>query len=337
MYYQEVKQAVLAVVKQGKTSLIPHLVSPPGIGKSALVYEVGAELGLPVLEVRGTDKETVDFRGCPDLSGEETVWKRPNFLPKDGAGIFFIDEFAASDESILKLLSQLLLTYRVGEHELGRGWHFVCASNGLEDRAGANRLPTHVQNRVVELRLEPSFEQWRDWAIGKGIHPDIIAHLNTDPSHLHEWEVAEGGNRKGAIVGRPFASPRSYERASEIIGLGVPPAVEFSMFCGAIGEAEAVRLRKHRELLSKMPDPDAIIADPEGAEIPGEPSILYAVALALAYRADKKRFGNIVKFADRLSAEIGVLIVRDSIRRTSALKETEVLAEWATKHSNVLF
>src|SRR5205807_8790447 len=113
-----------------------YLWGRPGVGKSSLVRQAAAVLGLGLVDVRATLLDPVDLRGLPRLVGDAAVWCPPAFLPKTGEGVLFLDELAQAPPLVQAACLQLVLDRRVGEYELPSGWAVVAASNRAEARAG---------------------------------------------------------------------------------------------------------------------------------------------------------------------------------------------------------
>ena len=69
----------------------------PGIGKSAVVRQLAQALAVPLEDVRALLLDPVDLRGLPFLGSDGcSQWATPEFLPKDGTGILFLDELNAA-------------------------------------------------------------------------------------------------------------------------------------------------------------------------------------------------------------------------------------------------
>ena len=86
--FNEIAPHVLAVRK-------PVLIrGRHGIGKSELVYQIAAELGLPVVERRASQMTEGDLLGLPSTDGDVTSWCPPEFLAAacSQAVVLFLDE-----------------------------------------------------------------------------------------------------------------------------------------------------------------------------------------------------------------------------------------------------
>ena len=56
------------------------LLSPPGVGKSEMVYQAAAEAGLPCRSLLGTQIAPEDVSGIPRIVGERSVFCPPRVL-----------------------------------------------------------------------------------------------------------------------------------------------------------------------------------------------------------------------------------------------------------------
>jgi MoxR-like ATPase len=68
----------------------------PGVGKSQIVAQVAASLGVRLIDIRAVLLDPVDLRGLPTVEHGKAAWAIPAFLPEDGAGILFLDELNAA-------------------------------------------------------------------------------------------------------------------------------------------------------------------------------------------------------------------------------------------------
>ena len=69
----------------------------PGSGKSAVVKQLAAELGIALHDIRALLLDPVDLRGLPFVGKDgRSQWATPDFLPQDGEGILFLDELNAA-------------------------------------------------------------------------------------------------------------------------------------------------------------------------------------------------------------------------------------------------
>lgn len=93
---------------------------------------------------------------------------------------------------------------------------------------------------------------------------------------LGEWTPSEG------LENNP--TPRGVVRMGRNIRMGLDAPVDVE---AAVGPAMSTSWLAFRELVDKMPDIDAILADPRRGEIPADPGIQYALTHALFNRIRK--------------------------------------------------
>ena len=99
------------------------LLSPPGVGKSEMVFQAAAEAGLPCRSLLGTQIAPEDVSGVPRIVGERSVFCPPRLLLPERPEPFclFLDELPACAPDVQKAFYSLLLERRLGEHALPDG------------------------------------------------------------------------------------------------------------------------------------------------------------------------------------------------------------------------
>src|SRR5579859_786386 len=69
----------------------------PGLGKSSIIRKLAASRSVLLQDIRALLLDPVDLRGLPFLGSDgRAKWAHPEFLPKDGEGILFLDELNAA-------------------------------------------------------------------------------------------------------------------------------------------------------------------------------------------------------------------------------------------------
>jgi MoxR-like ATPase len=106
-----------------------YLWGLPGVGKSSLIHQAAQQASLDLLDLRAVLLDPVDLRGLPRIHNDLALWCPLAFLPKDGAGVLFLDELAQAPPLVQAACLQLTLDRRLGEYVLPDGWSVVAASN----------------------------------------------------------------------------------------------------------------------------------------------------------------------------------------------------------------
>jgi hypothetical protein len=188
------------------------LLSPPGVGKSEMVYQAAAEAGLPCRSLLGTQIAPEDVSGIPRIVGERSVFCPPRVLLPEHPEPFclFLDELPACAPDVQKAFYSLLLERRLGEHELPAGTWVVAAGNRVQDRALVRSLSSALINRVSILNIRVDTQDWLDWGTVNGVRADVLGFISYMPDALMRAVPAEP---------QPFSTPRAWTLLSRGLDL----------------------------------------------------------------------------------------------------------------------
>lgn len=313
------KPAELAVYLNGllrhQLKLSTMLWGPPGIGKSSIVAQTAAAHGLGFIDLRLSQLAPTDLRGLPvaDEAAGLSRWFPPEFLPRDGAGVLFLDELNLAPPAMQGMAQQLILDRRVGSYVVPDGWFIWAAGNRKEDRAAVFDMPAPLANRFLHLEVEPDLESFKAYALANGVHEHIIAFLAFRPTLLHRLDPQQPA----------WPSPRSWEMAGRLYSAGLDLAP-------AVGAAAAAEFRAYLTLYQDLPDLDRILrGDGDGVPFPDEPSVRYAVTVGLVRRAaDPHTAYHAFRWlADVAAPEWVQLCAADLFRLARARGQMDALAE----------
>jgi hypothetical protein len=298
-----------------------------GIGKSAVVHQLAAELGIALRDIRALLLDPVDLRGLPFVGKDgRSQWATPDFLPEDGEGILFLDELNAAPAMVQASCYQLVLDRKLGEYTLPEGWAIVAAGNRDSDRAATTRMPTPLRNRFVHLEFEVDLQEWSEWAIRAGLRPEVIAFLRFRPELLNAFDREMNA----------FPSPRSWEFVSRILHSKPDQSVEYELLAGAVGAGAGTEFGAFLRTFRELPNIDAILLNPNQEPVPENAAAQYAVASALARCASDTNFDRICLYLNRLPTEFRVLCVRDATLREPAIRSTAGFIKFAVENHHAL-
>lgn len=328
----QLKAAIKAAINIDKPLMV---WSGPGIGKSSIMRQITDDDGAQLVDIRLSMWDSVDVRGIPSVVDDVTVWNPPAILPFESNAAFdntkpiylFLDEIMQALPAVQSVAFQLVLDRAVGEHKLMPNVRVIAASNRQTDRGGANRMATPLANRFMHVELIHHLDSWCQWAWGKDLNPLPIAFLRLRPDLLNTFDPA-----KGDVA---FATPRSWETVCEIVTQRVSTDVRYALIAGTIGEGPAAELEAFMRVWEKMPNIDGILMTPDTATVPTDPATLFAVTAALAQRAEKGNFDNIVKYGARLPDEYSMCMVKDAVRRKPEVQMTKAFNRFAVDHASV--
>lgn len=303
------------------TKLVDHRLKlstmiwgPPGIGKSSIVAQTAQAHDLEMIDLRLSQLAPTDLRGLPVADHNDGVsrWYPPEFLPRAGRGILFLDEVNLAPPAIQGIAQQLILDRRVGSYTVPDEWFIWAAGNRKEDRAAVFDMPAPLANRFLHLVVEPDFESFKAYALAHGIHEHLLAFLSFRPALLHKLDPQQPA----------WPSPRSWMMANAlyraelditpVVGLGA--ASEFSSFVS---------------IFRRLPDIKEILQG-KGQQIsfPKEPSLCYAVTAALTMRAASlnESYQAFQWIAAKASAEWIQLFATDLFRLVNSRNELGKMA-----------
>lgn len=340
-----VKEALKTAIKAKQPVMIQ---GSPGGGKSQVTLQVKEELFGPDeaswRDLRLSQLDPVDLRGIPyaDMKNKTTSWLPPDFLPRSGKGVLFLDEINSAANATQAAAYQLILDRRLGDYVLPDGWAMVAAGNKMSDRAIVNQMSTALRNRFVHIDYEVHHEDWCTWAIQKNIHPSVIAYIRFKPQNLNEFEAHGKSKEEKDRVARlkdanAFATPRSWEFLSRIVDAEPSKEIENELFAGCVGEGIAAEYISHLKMYRDLPNLDGILMNPAQAPVPKEPAVLYSLMTGLATKATEDNFDRVVKYLNRIEEkEFQVLCVKDSMLRNQKICQTKSFNKWAVDNSMVL-
>lgn len=320
-------QARLDVLDYLKAGIPVALWGASGIGKTELVESIARQdLGMPLVDVRTNLIESVDVNGLPHIRDDRSRFARPAFLP-DVPSIIFWDEFNQGQIPVLNALMQVVLTNRAGEHALPAGTLHVVAGNRRSDRAAVQRVPGPLLKRFAHIDCDPDVDTWSTWAESAGISPVLCAFMRFRPALL----CTEARDDE-----RAAPNPRAWSKVNAILP-GAPDARRLRLVAGIIGEGPAAEFEAFFRAWRALPDINAILRDPDGAPAPAnsEPATHYAIAGALARRADRGNFANVLRYMGRLPRDFEIMVAIDAVKRDPSLTETAAFVAWAQRNQDV--
>lgn len=184
----------------------------------------------------------------------------------------------------------------------------------------------------------PDAEAAASYLASKCTHPAMVAFLRfRGPDTVNAQGVV---TRPGLIHGKAaqgehaFPSSRAWAAVAEMIDL--PPADRFDLAKGTVGTFAATEfeafVESYAAIVGLMSE---IFARPESATVPQEPSLCYAVASAVAARADFSNWNAVNTYAARMPVEFGICTILDAVARDSRLKNTAQYGAWAVANKSV--
>lgn len=185
------------------------LWGPPGVGKSSLVEQFAASLGLECVSLLGSQLAPEDLIGIPKIEGTVSRFYPPSMIVREREFVLFIDELNIASQEIQKAFYSLILDKRIGEYRLPANSIIIGAGNRAHDGALARQMPSALVNRMIHVHLRASHREWLDWAETHDIHPWVLDYVRARPAQL-STEVPPAKEE-------PFSTPRSWHAVSDAL------------------------------------------------------------------------------------------------------------------------
>jgi hypothetical protein len=291
-----------AIRKAFKKQRPLFLWGPPGIGKSDVIHQLGAEIDAHVIDIRLSLWEPTDIKGIPyfDSNSGTMVWGSPSELPtKEFASkfphvILFLDEMNSAAPSVQAAAYQLILNRRVGQYHLPDNVLIVAAGNREADKGVTYRMPAPLANRFVHLEMRVDFDDWAQWATVNKVHPDVVGYCTFAKKDLYDFDPKSSS--------RAFATPRSWSFVSELLDDDDTNNDTLTdLIAGAVGEGLAIKFMAHRKISSKLPKPEDILAGKVKKMETKEISAMYSLTVSLCYELKDAADKNDKKFNDKVN------------------------------------
>lgn len=305
----------------------------PGGGKTTLVRSVADAMGLHYIERHLPTMLVEDF-GIPVLGGDSLRYMVPDWFPAKGSryddgrgGVLCFDDRNQAPADIQKVLANICQARNLHGVPIADNWTVISTGNRQEDRAGANRVLSHLSDRETTLEFETHLDDWSAWALDHGVRPEVVAFIRFRPGLLHDFDPSRDKN----------STPRSWvEGVSAVLGV-VPAEAEYDCFKGAVGKGAAAEFVGFLKIYRKLPSPDAILLNPDTADVPSDPATLYALSGAIAHRISTANIDRAVTYLGRCPAEFSVLAMSMAVRRDPTVTASAGFVSWSVKHQSVLF
>lgn len=272
----------------------------PGIGKSAALTQLAASLELPLTTVIASVHEPSDFSGLP-IVGDDPAEQGVPMAPPDwavrlvraGRGLLFLDELSTAPPAVQAALLRLVLERRIGALQLPPGVRIVAAANPRSSAADGWELSPPLANRFVHLQWVHDHDvvvrglggTWPRATLPR-LAPERLAEavdfarravcglLSARPALVHR--LPSGEARRGGA----WPSPRSWEMTLRLIAFATAADASRDVLSllvrGAVGDGPGLELLASLDRMD-LPDPESLLADPAGAELPERGDLRQAV------------------------------------------------------------
>ena len=315
-----------------KANVAVWIHGAPGTAKTASVYEYAAKVGLPLVKVFAPTADLITVMGALSVNKETN---EASFLPLnkwivDKPCIVLIDELPQAPVAIQNAFSDLLLNKTIGDTQLHPESFIIATGNRQEDRAGTNRIPTHIVNRCFHMYPELTGDEWLNWATDNKYDERIIGFGHFRKELLHNFDANQAQ--------KPYATFRSWSMVNELLRVGLPDNMILNAASGIVGEGAGLEFDSFCKLSKSLQDPVGLLKNPGTFIPPTELSGLYAISTAIAMNVDKATAENFFVLMDQMPTEFQVLGTMTALRRSKEIiVKTKGYLKWAsTNHAIII-
>jgi len=202
---------------------------PTGVGKSQVAKQCADELGMPFIDVRGSTMSEGDVGGYPDIEGMKETGVMSFCMPSwfvrscREPVVLMLDELNRSLPGVQQSFFQLVLDRELGNDKDGVPYKlhpgtrvYAAVNHGSE--YDVNEMDPALLRRFWTVDLEPTNQDWIDWAGSAGIDSVTIDFIRNHPEHLR---VDPGSVEPGTVI----PTPASWHRLDEALRhMGMAPS-----------------------------------------------------------------------------------------------------------------
>ena len=222
-----------------------------GVGKSCVVYQTAAAMGLTVVERRASQMTEGDLVGLPVIDGNCTTFNPPDWFKQacDEPVVLFLDEVDRATTEVRQGIFELTDSRKLNGHCLHEGTLVFAAVNGGEhgEQYQVGEMDPAELDRWTVFDVEPTVEDWLGWA-KDNVDEIVWDFINQNHNHLEHKGDFEPN--------KVYPSRRSWDRFNECAvaaGLlteeGRQPGLGtlYELGCAFVGFEAAVSFRDFAE------------------------------------------------------------------------------------------
>ena len=204
------------------------LLGSPGIGKTAIMEQIAAELGLALVSYSMSHHTRQSALGLPyivkkkygeeeteitEYTMSEIIASVYETMEQSGLkeGILFLDEINCVSETLAPSMLQFLQYKTFGRHAVPEGWVIITAGNPPEYNRSVREFDVVTLDRLKIMKVEADFDTFKNYGREKGLHGAILGFLQTRKDAFYKVETSGSG--------RAYVTARGWEDLSVMLTL----------------------------------------------------------------------------------------------------------------------
>ncbi len=305
------------MLKSGETFLI---LGPAGIGKNQVPEDWARSqdwdvevANLPMFDPTFIKGYPMRVNGIADhvpfgMLARALEAKKPMLL--------ILDELGAASSETVKAALRLIKEREIAGRRLPDVVKMLALSNDIGHGMEVAGIVEPAKDRFLSIiNIEPHVDDTIQYGLTHGWPGWELGFLRNEPGALHDLKPQKSMQRSGA-------TPRGWDGIHKLDKLGflaMPWGNELAWGC--VGKGRGAEAMAFREMQSELPDIDDVLANPDKAPIPDNPSARFLIAMALAARLNGQTVGQALKYLLRLPQLFRAYAVRDALKAEAALKK----------------
>lgn len=190
-----------------------------GIGKSQIVRTLASAFKLDVTDRRLSQMCEGDMIGLPSLENDSTKFNPPDWYMDacKNARVLFLDEINRATPEIMQAAFQIVLDRELNGVKLHPQTRVYAAIN-TGNKYSVNDMDPALLDRFWVVDLEPSVDDWLEWAKQSGIHDFITMFIQDQPKFLdpvdncspgtvqpsrRSWEKLDSSLKQAGVIEDP--------------------------------------------------------------------------------------------------------------------------------------
>jgi len=349
---------------------IPYISGPPGIGKSDLVFQIGDEWNLKVLDIRLSQMLPEDLTGLPSLDEDagkahynpfDTFPMEGDALPKGKDGwLIFLDELSSATEEVMAAIYSLLLGHRVGGKKVHPKALIVAAGNRSTDSAIARPLPDTLITRMSPVEMKVSSKDWLKWAktAEAKSHDSVVSFIQKYPDmligtidpakrdELESYQTPRGWGKTFKIM-KLHEKQASKNQITKKDASGIPmltsqgatitPAIQAMLF-SAVGTIAGQSFKEFYDETMQLPYPWEVAQSPSSIKIPsttaGKAELTSSLADFFIETSEQSR-DSLLQFMNRMDGEHSALFAQILVEKLGQTASDKRLVDEVKKRLDV--
>jgi hypothetical protein len=284
-----------------------------GIGKSTVVYQYAATIGLPVVERRASQMTEGDLVGLPSIESDATRFNPPDWYKRacDEPVILFLDEVDRATLEVRQGIFELTDSRKLNGYPLHPGTLIFAAVNGGDHGAQyqVGEMDPAELDRWTVFDVEPSIEDWLNWATDGDISTEVWDFINQNRAHLEHADDFEPN--------KVYPSRRSWERLDTCLAkagfLQEASPTLFNLTAAFVGFEAAVAFNDFIKNYDRQVTPDDILVKGDFSKV-GDFGINDHTALIDKFEAsesfkeelEQKKVDNLARYFVMLPSEVAM-------------------------------